>query len=235
MKCLIIIIAICFSPIFLFSQIELNVNKVSQDSFNIFFTKKPDLQMNKPYKFIIKTNIKKKDSIILGICRSKGFLENNLEFIYTFTYYFYPLTIERKTSSGSKFFFDAFRIDSIKGIKYILKIDGKQYYRHKGGRFGPNSIFTIDFISDLYDMKNIEIRDPVYFSVWFRKKNGDSIYLKNNHLSFRIKNTDEISLLKQKKMLFIVFPQVYYKGVPVLSEKDSERMAIVYYEKNIKN
>ena len=84
-------------------------------------------------------------------------------------------------------------------------------------------------------MKNIEIRDPVYFSVWFRKKNGDSIYLKNNHLSFRIKNTDEISLLKQKKMLFIVFPQVYYKGVPVLSEKDSERMAIVYYEKNIKN
>lgn len=235
MKNLIISVTFCLGFFPLSSQIELNVNKISRDSFNIYFTKKPDLQMNKPYRFIVKTNIIKEDSIILGICSNKGFLANNLEFTYTFTHYIHPLTIKRKTASDSKVFFDVFRIDSIKGVKYILKIDGMQYYRHKGGHFGQNSIFTIDFISDLYDMKDLEIRDPVYFSVWFKKKDGDSIYLRNNHLSFRIKNTDKISLLKQKKMLFIVFPQVYYKGEALLPEKDSERMAIIYFDENMKN
>ncbi len=233
MKYSIISILFCIITYTSFSQIELNVIKIKEDSFKIYFTKKPDLQMNKSYDFIIKTNIKKEDSLLLNLCINEGYLENNLKFKHTFYHHIYPLSIQKKTSAVSKPFFAISCIEDIKGVKYILKIDGKQYYRHIGGSFGPNSIFTIDFISDIYNLKDIEIRDPVYFSIWFKKKKVDSLFLKNYHLSFKLKDINKLKQLKQKKMLFIVFPQVYYKGIPLLSKKDSERVAIVYFDENL--
>ena len=50
-----------------FAQIELNINKLENDSFKIYFTEEPDFEMNKLYKFIVKTNIVKTDSLYVNL------------------------------------------------------------------------------------------------------------------------------------------------------------------------
>lgn len=217
-----------------FSQVKINIQKVDTDSLQVFLNDTIEFEMFKPYQFIIKTDVKKEDSMYLNMYGDRSLLENDKVFEKTFDHHIYEIMISSKKEKTKDVIIFRNKILNIKGLKYILKVDGKQYYRHIGGIFGRKSQLEINFISDIYDLSDLEIKDPVYFSYKFPKLVGDSMFFdKNNNITVKVKSLkvikDHYINKAKKRALFIVFPQVYYKGKALLPEKPSHRMAIIYY------
>jgi hypothetical protein len=220
---------------FSFSQIEINIYKIDDDSLRVIIDDNIEFEMFKPYQFIIKTDVKKVDSLYLNMYGDRSLLENDKVFEKTFDHHIYEIMIFSKKEKTKDDIVFRNKILNIKGVKFILKVDGKQYFRHIGdGDIGRKSILEIEFISDIYDLKDLEIKDPVYFSYKFPKLAGDEFFLDENYkISVKVKKLkvmkDHYIDKAKKRLLFIVFPQVYYKGKPLLPEKPSHRMAIIVY------
>ena len=220
---------------FSFAQIELNINKLDNDSFEIHFTEKPYLEMNKVYKFIVKTNIEKEDSLFINLDPQKAFIENNMMFEHSFNHHNSGIIISKRTSPKSRKAVAEKTIIDIKGAKYILNIDGEQYFRQIGGSVKPKSHISIEFISDIYNLEDIEIKDPIIFTWNRRMKVKEKYYLES------YKFTTKLNKLKKHKKAYskdlkcnfvvIIFPQAYLNGNPIFPEDKRERMAMLRYDK----
>ena len=83
----------------------------------------------------------------------------------------------------------------------------------------------------------MEIREPVCFALKFDKSITDSLYLNSYRINVKMKKLKTVkkslSNASKETMLFIFFPQVYYKGEPLLPEEKSHRMALLYFDKDM--
>lgn len=209
-----------------YSQIELNINLIDQDSVSIYFSNAPEFEMNINYKFIIKSNITDSDSIYLNL--NGEFVKDGITFEKTFDYHRYDIvTTNKKDESRTE------KTLKIKGIRFKVVIDGQEINRFEPNKIQKKSRVQIELESDLYDITKLTIADPVIFSWMQNQKSFEKRPLVQNRLNIKLSE-----LKKHRKgftesikwnHVIIMLPQVYYKGVPVLAKKQQARMQILKF------
>ena len=215
-----------------YGQIQLNLTKIDSDSVEISFSGEPDLEMNKTYDFIIKTNINKSDSLYLNLI--DGLIEDNIEFKKSFNYHLYDISVTRKPKPDHAVHV-ANRLIQIKGTRFRVKIDGVEISRYNPNNIKGDSKVEIELISDIYDLNELTVKDPVIFTWMQNKSVFEKVELNSNKLSVNLKElkVHKTGFTKDAKYnhVMIVLPQVHHNGIPVLAESQQERMQILKFEK----
>jgi hypothetical protein len=209
------------------AQIELNIVKHTKDSFEVFLVGNPQLEMNKNYQFVVKTNITKNDSLkLIYRLENNPYIEDNLLIEFTSNSDIKSLSIE---GPGNIIFHDYFI--HYKGAKYEMKIDNTEYSEYNGGNIGPFSKVDIEFKTDLYNIDNFEIKDPIIITTYLDRDIKEEIYLKSNKCSFqmnKLKNEKfHYNELYKGGCLLIIFPQAYLNGIPIFSIKEKDRTSLL--------
>ncbi len=212
---------------FINAQIEVKINKVSKDSFNIEFPENMGLEMGKKYTFIFKANFSKED----------GYRENFTdELIYdglvvekAFNYHEYGFAVYSLPKKDHSVQHDS-KIIYIKGTRYIVKIDGKIISRYDPNTITSKSIIEIQVFSDTENLTKMSIEDLIVFQ-WIGNSTSFTELIKVNE-------TLVIDLSKHKKFtrtkgdaIILALPQIFIGKNKLLPDNQQERMYIMGYTK----
>ncbi|NNV56063.1 hypothetical protein [Limnovirga soli] len=223
------LLMICLSQTTI-AQIEIKITKFNKDSFDIEFPKDAQLEMNKTYQFILKTNITEEDNLYDNISDTK--IKNDKIIQHVFNYHEFSFDIAKYNRKKEATIL-AHKIIFIKGTKYIVKLDGKTITRHEPNNVTPNSKFEIELTSETEDVNSLKVSEPVILYWMNNQSSFKKIELVNLKASVDLSNESNLKNAKTNQKfnyLILLLPQVSNGKTQLLSESQQERMYIMMYK-----
>lgn len=218
-----------------FSQIKINVIKISTDSISIIFPYDMKIEVGKEYTFEYQTNVKVSDNLKEGL--SEQILYDGLIVKKSFDHYEYGINITSKNKNINKNTYDVgdnmFYISGTE--KWKIKLDGKYLSRNVPNDIHKNSKIEIELQSDNFDLSKAKYDEPIIL-YWMRNQqvfkkinfNGTKISIDLNDFEEFMKgyNYDE-----KFNHIVILLPQVKVENKKLFSDEQKKRVYILRFVK----
>lgn len=215
----------------LFGQMEVRINKVSDDSIEVVFPENMNLEMGKNYEFIYRTNITKKDRLYENF--EGELLYDGKRVSFNFNYHEFGFDVSRKIQKGtSKILIQ--KMIYIKGTKFVVRLDDRLITRYEVNKLNRSTKISIELVSDTKDVKDIEVGKPILI-YWMNNPGVNrKIMLMNDNKAYFDLSKDPLFVKGRSKdetdAVVIALPQVYMYLSPLLAERFIERTYIVSWE-----